>query len=142
MIMPLWDAGEPFRRFRDAMDRLFVDFEQDLFAPAGAFPLLNVWEDDDNLYAEAELPGLRMEDLEVSVHGRELTLRGRHREPEETEATCLRRERPVGEFVRVLELPAPIDADRVSAVLEDGVLTLTLPKAAEAKRRRIEVRAK
>jgi HSP20 family protein len=147
MIMPLWDVGEPFRRFRDAMDRLFADFEQDLFAPAGAqrpaagtFPPVNVWEDDENLYAEAELPGLRRDDLEVSVHGRELTLRGRRREPEEAEATYRRRERPVGEFVRVLELPASVDADRVSAFLENGVLTLTLPKAAEARRRRIEVR--
>lgn len=147
MIMPLGDVGDPFRRFRDAMDRLFADFERDLFAPAagealgaGAFPALNVWEDDENLYAEAELPGLRMEDLEVSVHGRELTLRGLLREAEEAGASYLRRERPVGEFVRVLELPFPVDADRVKAVLSDGVLTLTLPKAPEARRRRIEVR--
>lgn len=147
MIMPIWDIGDPFRRFRDAVDRLFADLERDFFPSAGletfgagASPAVNVWEDDENLYAEAELPGLRMEDLQVSVHGRELTIRGRRREIKEDDATYRQHERPTGEFARVLELPAPVDADRVNAVLADGVLTLTLPKVPEARRRRIEVR--
>ncbi|REK10825.1 MAG: Hsp20/alpha crystallin family protein [Planctomycetota bacterium] len=135
----------PVVRLRDEMDRLVSDF----FSPAGAaaawggpapsFPALNVWEEDDVLYAEAEVPGLKSEDLEISVIAGDLTLRGR-RGGEAPEGTAYhRQERGTGEFNRVLRLPIEVDADQVEATLNDGVLLVKLPKAESAKPRKIKV---
>ena len=85
---------------------------------------------------------MRLEDLEVLVHGHELTIKG-HRKPVDGEkAIYHRRERTLGEFSRFLTLPVEIDADAVEADLKDGVLTVIMPKAARAKARRIAVQAK
>lgn len=135
-------------RLRSEMDRLFDQH----FQPASvfgqfaapwerAFPALNVWEDEQNLFAEAEVPGLSLEDIELTVVGNELAIKGK-RSPDEREGvTFHRRERGVGAFTRTLRMPVEIDAERVAATLEHGVLTVTLPKAETAKPRRIEVRA-
>ena len=133
-------------RLREEMDHLFENF---LGTEAGhwvqgtgfvrGFPALNIWEDEHSLYAEAEVPGLTMNDLEVFVVGNELTIRGNRQEGDQQ--TYHRRERGVGEFKRVLPLPMPIDADKVEAKLRDGVLTITMPKAETAKPRKIEVKS-
>lgn len=104
------------------------------------FPAVNVWEDGENLYAEAEVPGLSMNDLEIFVVGEELTIKGRRSAPADENVAYHRQERGSGEFARVLTLPVSVDADRVEATLRDGVLTLTLPKAEEAKPRKITIR--
>jgi HSP20 family protein len=104
-----------------------------------AFPAINVWEGADELYAEAELPGLKSEDIEISVVGNELTIKGSRGETKGEGVAFHRRERGAGEFSRVLHLPVEVDADKVQAVLRDGVLTLTLPKAAAARPKKIEV---
>jgi len=104
-----------------------------------AFPAINVWEGADEVYAEAELPGVKSEDLEISVVGNELTIKG-HRGDHNGEGVAYhRRERGVGDFSRVIHLPVEVDADKVQAVLCDGVLTLTLPKAEAAKPKKIQV---
>jgi HSP20 family protein len=106
-----------------------------------ALPALNVWEDDAALFVEAELPGLRLEDIEILVQAEELTIKGR-REPATTDNERVhRRERFVGEFERSVTLPTPIDAEKVEASLLNGVLHLRLPKAATAVVRRIPVKA-
>ena len=129
------------------MGRLFNDvFEQfpavDPFGVCGrrTFPALNVWEDDQSLYAEAEIPGLRMDEVEVSVQGDELTIKGERKDTEREGATYHRRERGAGSFSRVLHLPIEVDAEKVQAALRDGVLTVTLPKAQAALPRKIEVK--
>lgn len=135
-------------RLRDEMDRLFDGFfgeragwtPSDLFA-GQAYPPLNIWEDEGNVYAEAELPGLTMDDLEVLVTGNELSIKGERKPQTETNVTFHRGERGVGAFRRVVRLPLGIDADRVQATLQDGVLTITLPKAEAARARKIEVKA-
>jgi HSP20 family protein len=105
-----------------------------------AYPAVNAWEETDAFHVEAELPGLKQEDLQVVVaHRTQVTIAGEHK-PAAGESWH-RRERPVGKFERVLTFPAPIDADKVAAKLENGVLHLTLPKAEEAKPRRIAVTA-
>lgn len=129
------------------MDRLFKEVAGEFagwapftWAGARAFPALNAWEDGQNLYVEAELPGVRMENIELTATGNELTLAGR-RDPGQAEGiTPHRRERGVGEFSRTVRLPVSIDTDRVAATLADGVLTLSLPKPVEAKPRKIEVK--
>ena len=104
-------------------------------------PAVNVWEDDDNVYTEAEVPGVSMEDMELTVVDNELSIKG-IRKPERDEGvTYHRQERGKGEFSRFITLPTAVDADGVDAVLTNGVLTITLPKAADARPRRIEVKS-
>ena len=139
---------QTFSRLRNEMDRLFDDCLQpvSVFGPFAApreraFPALNVWEDEQNLFAEAEVPGLSMQDMELTVAGNELTIQGKRSRDEREGVTFHRQERCVGTFTRTLRLPFDIDAEKVAAVLEHGVLTITLPKAEAAKSRRIEVKA-
>ena len=138
----------PMNRLRGEMERLFEDFAHDWPAlgrvtglHGRGFPSLNVWEDEQNLYAEAEVPGMKMEDLDITVLGNELTIKGRRNDLPQEEVTYHRRERGVGPFSRVLRLLVDVEADQVRAHLLNGVLTITLPKAAAAKPRKIEVKA-
>jgi len=130
------------------MERLFDAFTNEAaqwspfgFGLARTFPALNLWEDTDALYAEAEVPGLSMDDLEVSVMGNELSIRGERKDQPAEGVSYHRRERGVGGFSRVVRLPGDIDAGKVQANLRDGVLTITLPKAEATKPRKIQVRA-
>ena len=109
-------------------------------AEPAASPALNLWEDGDTFHAEAELPGFKIEDLDLAVAGSELRIRGRRETPAGKTWAVHRRERPSGEFSRTITFPAEIDADRVQAALQDGVLRVTLPKAPSAKPRRIDVK--
>jgi HSP20 family protein len=139
--------GFPVNRLRQEMDRMVSE----VFAPVasevntwfqpgvGAAPRLNVWEENDTFFAEAEVPGLKHEDLDVSVIGNQLTIKGRREAAAEKETMFHRRERSTGEFVRAVTLPAEVDADKVSATLTNGVLTVTLPKAEAAKPRKINI---
>lgn len=134
-----------FGLFRREMDQLFSDYfgngwNGDREAPA-ASPALNLWEDAQNVHVEAEMPGVKIEQIEISVSGDQLTLRGERKLEEKSGITCHRRERDFGTFTRVVRLPAPIDAGRVEASLKNGVLTITLPKSEHAKPRRIEVKS-
>ena len=135
----------PFHTLRRDFERLFDELNGSVsngrWSNARPFPALNVWEDGDHLYAEAEVPGFRMKDLEILVHGNELTIKGRRGFEISDDHVFHRRERGVGEFTRVLTLPVEADADRVKAALKDGVLTVTLPKAQHARARKIEVKA-
>lgn len=106
-------------------------------APRG--PALNVWTTDEAVHVEAELPGVAESDLELSVVGDQLTLAGRRPDATAEGARVHRRERPSGEFRRVLTLPFEVDADAVRAELVDGVLTVTLPAAAALRPRVIPV---
>jgi len=136
----------PFHQLRDEMDRLLTGF----LGPAGdgllpavfrGHPAVNVWEKDDALMVEMEVPGVKTDEVEVSVAKGELSIRiNRAAETEEEKhVTYHRRERPIGSFSRVVRLPVEVDADHVAAALHDGVLTITLPKAPSAKPRKINV---
>lgn len=105
-----------------------------------AFPAVNVWEDGESLYAEAEVPGMKMEDIEVLIVGNELTVKGRRSAPANGKGTFHRQERTLGEFTRTLTLPYEINAAKVEAMLKDGVLTIVLPRAEQSKARRIAVK--
>lgn len=138
----------PSQRLREEMDQLFEGFFGNgrlrVSVPAlgrQAFPSFNVWEDDKNFFAEAEVPGLKMEELAVSVMGNELAVEGERKDAELEGVTYHRRERGVGSFSRVLRLPVEIDTDKVEATLCDGVLTVRLPKAEAAMPKKIEVKS-
>jgi HSP20 family protein len=108
----------------------------------GTATALNVWEDEHAVYAEADLPGIDSAKLEVTVtEGNQLTVQGERAAPEVPGAVWIRQERPFGKFVRVIGLPALVDADKVEAKYENGVLRLTLPKHEAAKPRKIIVKS-
>lgn len=143
MLSTNWQPLAEVNRLRNEMDRVFGHY------PGGnghrrvfTYPLLNVWEDDDNLFVEAELPGFELDDLEIYVTGgNQLSISGERKQPEHEGGAWHRQERAFGKFRRSLDLPGDVVSDSVSASFHYGVLTLTLPKAEEAKPRRIEVKA-
>jgi len=109
---------------------------------AGSVPLLNLWEDDHAVYVETDLPDVDPAKLDVTVtEGNQLSIQGEWKAREVKGAVWVRQERPVGQFARSVGLPSLVDADKVEASYEDGVLRLTLPKHEAAKPRKIEVKA-
>jgi len=104
-----------------------------------AFPAVNVWENEDTIFVEAEVPGMKMENLEIEVLGRDLCIKGSRTEEYREGTSFHRQERVHGEFTRHLTLDTDVDAEAVKAVLKDGVLTVTMPKTAAAKARKITV---
>ena len=141
----LWTRWNPlgtgmlsrFQQLQEEMNRVFDRWGDG----RTAFPALNVWEQDDALFVEAELPGLGLEDLEIFVTGQnQLTIKGERKPAAPDNAMQHRLERPFGQFVRTLTLPFPVDDSAVDARLENGVLTLRLPKHEAAKPRKIKVK--
>ncbi len=125
-------------QLRRELDRLFGDFERSSLTPAAAIEL----EDDGtNFVLRADVPGLTEKDFEISVTGHTVTLRGERKLEVPEGHSVHRRERRDVRFAKSFELPTRVDADKVTAILKHGVLTLTLPKVAEAQPRQISVRA-
>jgi HSP20 family protein len=140
----LWQASGEMERLQQEMNRLFSNFLGDR-APRqlgfGVFPPLNVSEDPNGLYVRTELPGVKSEDIEISIEGDNLTLRGERKLPEtKTGVSYHRREREAGRFRRVISLNVKIDPDGVKAHFKNGVLEVVLPKAEELKPRQIAVK--
>jgi HSP20 family protein len=142
MITRMLNDFAPLLRLQTDMNRMFEDFFQDMPTrrPYGqAYPHMNLWEDGDAAYIETDLPGLRLEDLDVSVRGNEVTIAGARNIADQKDAAWHRRERSHGEFTRTLQIPWTIDADKVQATLRDGVLTVRLPKSESAKPKKVKV---
>jgi HSP20 family protein len=134
----------PLVELRREMDRLFNGFlGPEPFNPTNgprAFPALNVWEDSEYLFAEAEVPGLNMKDLEILIQGNELTIKGQRQTIAGDDVQYHRRERGTGEFARFVTLPMEVNADKVEATLKDGVLTIMMPKTEMTRARKITVK--
>ena len=137
-MAPLWGLRQDVGSL---LDRFSSRFDGGVFAPTRVCPAINAWEDGERFYVEAEIPGVSMNDVEIYTSGDELTIKGKRRPPEGDDHTYHRQERGTGEFTRMITLPADMDADKVEATLKDGVLTITLPKAEEAKMRKIAVKS-
>jgi HSP20 family protein len=131
---------------RDEIDRLFDSPLNALTSTSQQFlngwlPTIDLYEDRDRLVLKAELPGMKKEDIDISLHGDVLTISGERKEDETVgKAEACRSERFLGKFQRTLTLPVAVEASKVEASYKDGVLTLTLPKAEEAKPKQIEVK--
>jgi HSP20 family protein len=141
---PLGTVWPEMNRLREETERWLgrLGMNDPRRSAGSVYPPLNAWEDDDNLYIEAELPELELSDLEIIVNGdNQLSIKGERKQPEQGEGMWHRRERGHGSFSRVGELPQYVDSDKVTADLKQGVLTITLPKRKEAKARRVEVNA-
>ena len=108
--------------------------------PAGVYPLINVSQDGENYYVRSEIPGVNLEDLEVSVTGRSLTVAGERKfEAAEPKVNYHRRERQSGKFRRQFNLPTDLDTEKVQAQYRHGILMLVLPKAESAKPRKVAI---
>ena len=136
-----WDPVRELEEVRERMDRLFSDVlgGSGLQAPAVWAPPVDLEESDDAWVVEADLPGVKKGDVTVEVRDNELAIHGEVKERERT-GILRRRTRRTGHFDYRVSLPGDVDADNVDAELDDGVLTVRIPKPARAQARRIEVK--
>lgn len=136
--------GRELADLQSEVERMFRGFfGEDQPATAGAWaPALDVEEDEDHFTLHVELPGLKPEDVEITLEESVLTISGERRFYDEREAEGFRRiERRFGRFHRAVRLPDRVDSEKVEASFRDGLLTVRVPKAEEAKPRRIAVTA-
>lgn len=158
MVMERWRPGRgliPWRPFRELeeLERRFEDIFGRPFLPSvwrrlpieerGWAPPIEVFEKEDKFVVKAELPGIKEEDIDVSVVGDTLTVKGERKaesEVKEEDYYCC--ERSYGSFSRSIALPSTVDANKIEASYENGVLEVSLPKAAKVKPKKISVSAK
>jgi len=152
MFLTRWNRTETPARatfgrlfdLRDELDRLFesplLEFPRTSQLLNGWSPAVDYYEDKDSFIVKAELPGMKREDIQVSLNDGALTLSGeRKSEGKYDDSDAHRTERFFGRFQRSLVLPKAVKVDKVAAQYRDGVLTITLPKSEEAKPKQIEV---
>jgi HSP20 family protein len=126
------------------MDRLFEESVVGWMAPLGDGKLaVDMYATDEEVVVKTAAPGVKPEDIDVNITGDVLIIRGETKAEEKVEeANCIRQERRYGAFSRSLALPSTVVADKATAEFENGVLTLTLPKAEEVRPKTIKVKAK
>ena len=137
-----WSPFDRMASLRDLLDSAFelASSGADLTGQRGWMPPLDIREDEEKVTVTLEAAGLKKEDFDISLHDDNLTISGeRKSESEKREGESFRSERVFGRFSRTVTLPNQVKADGVTAAYTDGVLTVTLPKAEEAKPRKIEV---
>lgn len=139
-----WPAVGRLSNLRDEIDRLFevplAELAQTSRLLSGWNPAMDVSEDKDNVYVKAELPGMKKEEIDVSLHDGCLSISGERKDESKHEAgEVYRAERFFGRFQRTITLPTPIAADKVKAQYRDGILNITLPKTEESKPKHIDV---
>lgn len=140
-----WEPLREMVTLREAMDRLF----NEAFTMPGvlgstfALPAIDLYQTRDAVVVKAALPGLKPEDVQISVTGDALTLRGEFKQEEEQKDTTYHiRERRAGSFERTVLLPVDVQTDKAQADFENGVLTITLPKAESVRPKTISIKAK
>jgi HSP20 family protein len=137
---PAWNQ---LQQFQNEFNRLFDRWGEDggRQRPAATYPPVNIWDSGDTLTIEAELPGLKLQDLEIYVTGNnQLTLKGERQPAVPEKGVRHRQERGFGKFVRALTLPYAVDPNNVDAHFENGVLQIKLAKHESAKARKIVVK--
>lgn len=142
MFLTRWESRPTWNRparLDDEMNRLFDPWST---SEPAALPAINVFEDADAYHLEAEVPGLDLADLELTVTGpSQFSLKGEFKASASDKDTIHRQERVTGSFFRSVKLPAMIDAEHVEAKLENGILRVRLPKHEQVKPRKIEVKS-
>ncbi len=138
---PFFDVGKTL----EEMDRMFGPMGQPVglrSVPRGTFPAVNVYEQGDGIVLMAEVPGVKPEQLDLTVLGDSVTLKGQRQEEDLPNGDRFyRRERPVGSFTRTVTLPDVINPDSVQAQYRNGVLTVHMEKAEQAKARKIAIKS-
>jgi len=144
MVFRYANPLHPMHQLRREMDRIWSNVVGENSDPpwtgvVRGHPPVNVWETADAVYVETEIPGTKSDQLDISVLGDQVTIKVDRVDAEEGEVVYHRRERAVGSFSRVVRLPGPVNVDAVEAELQNGVLTIKLPKTEEARPRKISV---
>jgi len=139
-----WSGLNRLSNLRDELDTLFEmpfwsNFGRQSQLFSGWSPALDLYQNNDNVIARVELPGMRKEEIEISLQDGMLTISGERKSETAESDKAERTERYVGKFRRSISLPTQVDSNKVTATYRDGVLTVTLPKAEEAKPKQIQV---
>ena len=139
-----WPTFGRLSNLRDELDTLFElpfwsNFGRQTQLFSGWTPALDLYQNNDNVIAVVELPGMRKEDIEISLHDGMLTIAGERKTETQGGEKAERSERYIGKFRRSITLPTRVNVDKVSATYKDGILTVTLSKAEEAKPKQIQV---
>ena len=141
-----WEPAREMMTLREAMDRLFDDAFTRPLSTAGhrwAVPAVDMYQTDNEVVVKAALPGMKAEDVQLNVTGEVLTIKGEIKQKEEVKEKAYHlREQRWGMFERSVILPTEVVADKAKADFENGILTITLPKAEEAKPKTISIKAK
>lgn len=140
-----WDPFDEVVSLQRAMDRLMEETWPfpSLFRERVLDLAMDMYETDDSVVVKTAVPGVKPEDIEVTVVGNTLTIKGETKAEEKVEEkNYIRRERRYGKFARTVALPTHVEPDKAKAEFENGILTLTIPKKEEAKPKTIEVKAK
>ena len=140
-----WEPVREMMTLREAMDRLFDDAFTRPLGQSGVsgMPAIDLYQTDNEVVVKASLPGLKPDDVQITITNGVMTLRGEFKQDEDhQEATYHIREHRSGSFERALTLPVDVQSDKAKAEFEDGMLTVTLPKAEAVKPRTITVKAK
>jgi HSP20 family protein len=146
MSIVRWEPFSDLMSLREAMDRLFEESVvrpgNRFLAPFGPGDLaVDMYETDDDLVVTAALPGVKPEEVDITITGDTLSIKGETTSEIKVEkANYLRQERRYGAFARTVTLPVPVRADKAEAKFKDGVLTLSIPKAEEAKPKIVKVK--
>ena len=134
-----WSPFAELRSLQRDMNRLLDGYDSG--TALSRFPALNVWGNAESVIVTAELPGLEIEDIDLSVVNNQLTIKGERKGDKPAEdAVCHRCERANGTFVRTVRLPYAVENDKVSAKYENGVLTVTMPRHEATKPKSIEIK--
>lgn len=140
---PFQELEEMEQRFEDLFGRSFMPVWRRSPSSDEWMPSIDMYEKDDKLIVKAELPGMKMEDIDVSVTDSNLTIKGEKKSSEEIkEDDYYRSECTYGSFYRSIPLPSNVDADKVEADYMDGILEVSIPKIPEAQPKKIKVAAK
>jgi HSP20 family protein len=142
-----WEPAREMMTLREAMDRLFDDaFTRPLSIRDGwslATPAIDMYQTDNDVVVKASLPGIKAEDVQINITGDILTLKGEVKQEEESDDRAWHiREQHFGSFERSIVLPTDVKSNKAEAVFENGILTVTLPKADEVKPKTINIKAK
>lgn len=143
-MLQRWDPFRDLRRIEENMDRFARGFRfSNGSAPAGWAVPLDVVQDDDNMIVRASMPGMKPEDISVTIEDDVLSVSGEtSEEHEEKKENYLMRERKIGKFRRSLRLPDTVDVDKAETTYENGVLTISFPKVEAKKAKKLTVSIK
>ncbi len=139
-----WEPMREMMTLREAMDRLFDDaFTRPFGLASAAMPAVDMYQTDNEVVVRAAIPGMKAEDVQISVTGEVLTLKGEVAQKDETKEKAWHiREQRWGAFERTILLPVDVDADKAKAEFENGIVTITLPKSQQSRPKMITVKAK
>jgi|UniRef100_A0A7V3RHR6 HSP20 family protein len=144
-MLKIWEPFQDLVRFDDEFERLYDSMVRRFFSPEWKtwLPPIDIAENNGSIEVRAEIPGVNKEDLKVTIEGDMLSITGERKKESETKDKKYHRiERYYGKFSRTINLPYPVEADKVKATYKDGILTITLPKPESAKTKEIEVEVK